>query len=209
MIVTDLRKRHHRLTALFLQGQEDPVLLDTETLLMEGIRVGQELTQEELAELQDRSDRNRAYEKALYLLEYRPHSRQELLTKILREYAEEAANEAVERVAELGLLNDEQYAADLAEEFLNRKGYGVHRARQELIRRGIDRDLTEQALNGVETDPEARLIAMITKKYNPIPTDRKGVEKVIAAMVRRGYEFSQVRHALQQIAEIEVEEPWQ
>ncbi|MBR4868032.1 MAG: RecX family transcriptional regulator, partial [Clostridia bacterium] len=47
------------------------------------------------------------------------------------------------------------------------------------------------------------------KKYKPIPTDPKGVQKVVAAMVRRGYEFSQVRHALQQLAEIEVEEPWQ
>ncbi len=209
MIVTDLRKRRHRLTALFFQGREEPVLLDTETLLLAGIRVGQEVSEEDLSALQEKSNRNRAYEKALYLLEYRPHSRQELLNKVLREYPEEAALEAVERVAELGLLNDEQYAADLAQEFLNRKGYGVHRARQELMRRGIDRDLIDTVLQNTESDPEAQLIQIITKKYKPVPTDRKGVEKVIAAMVRRGYEFSQVRHALQQIAEIEVEEPWQ
>lgn len=207
MTVTDMRKRRHRLTALFLDGEA--VLIDTETLLLSGIRVGQELNEEALAELQDQSNRNRAYEKALYLLEYRPHSRKELLTKILREYPEDCANEAVARVAELGLLNDEQYAADLAQEFLNRKGYGVHRARQELNRRGIDRDLADRVLANTETDPEAQLVQLIQKKYRPIPADRKGVEKVVAAMVRRGYEFSQVRHALQQLAEIEVEEPWQ
>lgn len=207
MTVTDIRKRRHRLTALFLDGE--PVLIDTETLLLSGVGVGQSLTAEELEQLQHRSNRNRAYEKALYLLEYRPHSRQELFQKILREYPEDAVWEAVERVNELGLLNDEAYAADLAEEFLNRKGYGMHRARQELLRRGIDRELAEQVLSDTETDPETQLIEIITKKYKPIPTDRKGVEKVIAAMVRRGYEFSQVRHALQQIAEIEVEEPWQ
>ena len=207
MIVTDIKKRRHRLTALFLDGEA--VLIDTETLLLSGIRVGQALSEEELVVLQDQSNRNRAYEKALYLLEYRPHSRQELLTKILREYPEDAANEAVQRVDELGLINDEQYASDLAQEFLNRKGYGVHRAKQELLRRGIDRDLIDQVLCETETDPETMLMQLITKKYKPIPTDRKGVEKVIAAMVRRGYEFSQVRHALQQLAEIEVEEPWQ
>jgi regulatory protein len=207
MTVTELRKRRHRLTALFLDGEE--VLIDTETLLLSGIRVGQTMSEEELEQLKDRSNYNRAYEKALYLLEFRPHSRQELLTKILREYPEEAAMQAVRRVDELGLLNDEAYAADLAEEFLNRKGYGIHRARQELARRGIDRDLIEEVLSAVETDPEEQLRNLIRKKYKPLPTDRKGVEKVIAAMVRRGYEFSQVRHALQQLAEIEVEEPWQ
>jgi regulatory protein len=207
MTVTELRKRRHRLTALFLDGEE--VLIDTETFLLSGIRVGQTMSEEELEQLKDRSNHNRAYEKALYLLEFRPHSRQELLTKILREYPEEAAMQAVTRVDELGLLNDEAYAADLAEEFLNRKGYGIHRARQELARRGIDRDLIEEVLSAVETDPEEQLRNLIRKKYKPLPTDRKGVEKVIAAMVRRGYEFSQVRHALQQLAEIEVEEPWQ
>jgi regulatory protein len=206
MIVTDMRKRRHRLTALFLDGQE--VVLDTETLLLAGIRVGQTITEDQLEQLKEESNHNRAYEKALYLLEFRPHSQKELLTKILREYPEDAAMQAVKRVDELGLLNDELYAADLAEEFLNRKGYGVHRARQELARRGIDRDLIEQVLSAVETNPEEQLMNLIRKKYKPIPTDRKGVEKVISAMVRRGYEFSQVRHALQQLAEIEVEEPW-
>ena len=207
MTVTDIKKRRHRLSALFLDGEA--MLLDTETLLLAGVRVGQTLSEEELEELQTRSDHNRAYEKALYLLEYRPHSRQELFTKILREYPQQAATEAVERVAELGLLNDEQYAADLSEEFLNRKGYGVHRARQELTRRGIDRELADSVISQTECDSQTILMNLIAKKYNPLPTDRKGVEKIIAAMVRRGYEFSQVRHALQQLAEIEVEEPWQ
>ncbi len=209
MIVTDMKKRRHRLTALFLDGQ--PVMIDTETLLLSGIRVGQELSEEQLEELQERSNLNRAYEKSLYLLEYRPHSRQELLTKLLREYPPDAANHAVDRVDELGLIDDRQYARDLAEEFLNRKGYGLRRAQMELTRRGIDRDLATQVLEEIETDPQEQLMALITKKYKPIPTDRKGVEKVIAAMVRRGYEFSQVRSALQQIAdqEIEVEESWQ
>jgi len=203
-----MQKRRHRLTALFVDGQ--PVLLDTETLLLQGIRAGQTITPEDLAVLQDASDRNRAYEKALYLLEYRPHSRQELLTKVLREYPESAAVQAVERVTELGLIDDAAYAADLAEEFLNRRGYGIHRAKMELLKRGIDRDLAQQVLSEVDTDPLAQLTEIIAKKYRPLPTEPREVQKVVAAMVRRGYEFSQVRQALKQLSEeIEVEEPWQ
>ncbi len=208
MIVTDIQKRRHRLTALFLDGQ--PILIDTETLLLSGIGVGQTISEGELADLQERSQYNRAYEKALYLLEYRAHSRQELLTKILREYSPQATNAAVERVAELGLIDDNAYAADLAAEFVTRKGYGMHRAQMELQKRGIDRELAAQVLAEIEVDPVAQLTELITKKYCPIPTDPKGIQKVVSAMVRKGYEFSQVRQALKQLAEeIEVEEPWQ
>ncbi|MBR6548883.1 MAG: regulatory protein RecX [Clostridia bacterium] len=208
MIVTDIQKRRHRLTALFLDGQ--PTLIDTETLLLSGIGVGKELSQQELADLQERSQYNRAYEKALYLLEYRAHSRKELLTKILREYPPAAAESAVARVTELGLIDDTVYAADLAEEYVIRKGYGVHRAQMELQKRGIDRDLATAVLSEIQTDPIAQLTELIPKKYHPIPTDPKGVQKVVSAMVRNGYEFSQVRQALKQLAEeIEVEEPWQ
>ncbi len=208
MIVTDIQKRRHRLTALFLDGQ--PILIDNETLLLSGIGVGQTISEQELSDLQERSQYNRAYEKALYLLEYRAHSRQELLTKILREYPPQATHAAVERVAELGLIDDEAYAVDLAEEYLVRKGYGVHRAQMELQKRGIDRDLAAQVLAEIAVDPIAQLTELIPKKYHPIPTDPKGVQKVVSAMVRNGYEFSQVRQALKQLAEeIEVEEPWQ
>ena len=106
MIVTELRPRRHRLTALVLAGVDQPIPVDTETLMLSGVGVGDDLSQDQLDELLDRSQRNRAYEKALYLLEYRAHSRAELLQKVRREYPLPAAEEAVERVAALGLIDD-------------------------------------------------------------------------------------------------------
>ena len=58
MIVTELKKRRHRLTAMYLDGE--PIEIDTETLLLSGIRVGDVLSQEQLTELQERSEMNRA-----------------------------------------------------------------------------------------------------------------------------------------------------
>ena len=75
MEITALEPRRHRLVQLFLDG-EPAVKLDEETAA--SLRPGQQLSDEELHELIARSDAARAKEKALYLLEPRPHSKREL-----------------------------------------------------------------------------------------------------------------------------------
>ena len=117
MFVTALEPRRKRLTALFLDG-ELAAKLDSETLLQSGLRIGMELDDEELYRLIQRSDAHRAQEKALYLLEHRSHSKKELADKISRTAGREAAERAAERMEELGLVNDAQYARNLAEELL-------------------------------------------------------------------------------------------
>ena len=119
MLVTALEPRRKRLTALFLDG-ELAAKLDSETLLQSGLRIGMELDDEELYRLIQRSDAHRAQEKALYLLEHRSHSKKELADKISRTAGREAAERAAERMEELGLVNDAQYARNLAEELLRR-----------------------------------------------------------------------------------------
>ena len=132
MLVTALEPRRKRLTALFLDG-ELAAKLDSETLLQSGLRIGMELDDEELYRLIQRSDAHRAQEKALYLLEHRSHSKKELADKISRTAGREAAERAAERMEELGLVNDAQYARNLAEELLQRKRFAARRAEYELL----------------------------------------------------------------------------
>lgn len=206
MTVTQLRPRRHRLTAVYLDGGETPVLLDTETLLQVGLQVGDTLNEEEWVALQNRCRRSRAYEKALYLLEYRAHSRAELLQKIRREYPAEAAAEAVERVAALGLLDDEAYARDYARELFETKRYGARRVALELRRRGIDGDIIQRVLDEQTSDPVVELVDLIRKRWPVLPADRRKLAKLSASLVRRGYEYDQVRQALRQLIQTEFED---
>ena len=135
MLVTALEPRRKRLTALFLDG-ELAAKLDSETLLQSGLRIGVELDDEELHRLIQRSDAHRAQEKALYLLEHRSHSKKELADKISRTAGREAAERAAERMEELGLVNDAQYARNLAEELLQRKRFAARRAELSSCKRG-------------------------------------------------------------------------
>lgn len=60
-------------------------------------------------------------------------------------------------VAERSMLNDELFAESVVRGY-TRKGYGAARIRQELTRRGIDRDTAEAA---TEPSPdEAQMLAL-------------------------------------------------
>jgi len=84
--------------------------------------------------------------RAAKLLSYRPMSCGELKRKLVMKGEEEnAANDAVEYLAELGYLDDEQYARDVVTHYA-RKGYNVWRIKQELIRHLVPRDFHDDAL---------------------------------------------------------------
>ena len=74
MLITAAEERKKGLTALYIDG-EYVVSVDSLTFAGSVFRVGSEITDEQLYELIRLSDVNRAKEKALYLIEYRPRSR--------------------------------------------------------------------------------------------------------------------------------------
>lgn len=192
MEITALEPRRHRLVQLFLDG-EPAVKLDEETAA--SLRPGQQLSDEELHELIARSDAARAKEKALYLLEHRPHSKRELEDKLARTVGREAAGQAAGRMEELGLIDDADYARRLAEE-LARKGFAAPRIRQELLRRGIGRELAAQEAERAAAAPEDALHSLIERRFARQLGEEKGRRRAVAALQRMGYRWEEIRSAL-------------
>ena len=192
MEITALEPRRHRLVQLFLDG-EPAVKLDEETAA--SLRPGQQLSDEELHELIARSDAVRAKEKALYLLEHRPHSKRGLEYKLARTVGREAAGQAAGRMEELGLIDDADYAHRLAEE-LARKGFAAPRIRQELLRRGIDRELAAGEAERAAAAPEDALHSLIERRFARQLGEEKGRRRAVAALQRMGYRWEEIRSAL-------------
>ena len=102
-----------------------------------------------------------------------------------------------DRMEELGLVDDEDYARRLAQE-LARKGYAAPRTAQELARRGIDRDLARAAAQEAVSDPGESLRALIARKYARRLGDEKGRRQTVAALQRLGYRWDEIRSALRE-----------
>ncbi len=203
MELTAAEPRRKSLTQLYLDG-EAAVKIDTETFLRSGLKPGDQISDEELHELISASDRRRAREKALYLLEHRSHSKKELTDKIARTAASrEAAQAAADRMEELGLLDDEAYARDLARELFTRKRYGAMRVKQELRLKGIDPELIDELLEEYEDEETAleNLRAVLERKYAGWEEDEKVRRRAFAALQRLGYSYDLIRRAMRDVDE--------
>lgn len=194
MELTAAEPRRKSLTQLYLDGEPGPKI-DTEVFLLSRLRPGDCLTEEELQGLVERSDARRAREKALYLLEHRAHSKRELVEKIARTAAsQEAAQAAADRLEEIGLVDDGAYAESYARELFVRKKFGARRVRQELARKGIDREIIDQMLAQYEDQDVGENIAQVLERRYPLwGEDEKTRRRAVAALQRLGYSYEQIR----------------
>ena len=201
MIVTDLRRdASGRYTVTFDSGETLRSSLEAVTDAQ--LYVGRELDADAFEELRRSSSKALDRQKALELLSRRPYSRRELRDRLLRAgMSEERAEECLDWLDERRFLDDAEYAGAVARHYAA-KGYGAGRVKSELRRRGIGRDLAEEALEELPGNTEM-LDAFIARRLRD-PNDRDSVRKIGAALFRRGYSWEEIRAALRRFhSEIE------
>ncbi|MCH5191144.1 MAG: regulatory protein RecX [Oscillospiraceae bacterium] len=163
-----------------------------------------DINEDELTELLSAVGFRRAYNKGLDFLSRRPYGKKELIRKLCEKgHEKEAAEKACERLLELGILNDEEYARILAEELFERKGYGKKRINQELVYRGIDREIAQNAVDALDNDAVKRIILVVRKKYLNKLDDEKGKRRAVDGLMRLGYSYSDIKTALSSLTEFE------
>ncbi|MDO4269686.1 MAG: regulatory protein RecX [Eubacteriales bacterium] len=136
-----------------------------------------------------------ALDAAARQLSYRALSAKLLRDKLLEKgHDEEAVGYALAWLAERKLLNDAAFAESVVRGCA-RKGYGEMRIRQELTRRGVGREDAEAALRTFSPD-RARMLALLDKRLHGDVSDRKEVDKAVAALQRRGFSWADIREAL-------------
>ena len=113
-------------------------------------------------------------------------------------------------MAQLGLVDDESYARRWAAMLWREKKYGPRRIRQSLMQKGFDRALVDQVLEEMEDsfageETAEQLENLIRRKYARFLADGdpKGRNKTVNALLRLGYDYDQIRTALQNFMEIE------
>ena len=196
MILRSLKqKSSERVTLVLEDGEEIPSTLGVVTELR--LYAGKDLDEAELKLLRDRTALATARDHALLLLSQRMHSQKELRDKLIRKgESAEAADAAIDWLADHGYLDDESFAKAVVRHY-SAKGYGAQRIRSELSRRGISRDLWDEALEEI-SEPEGQIDAFLQKRLKD-RNDRKEVQKLSAALLRRGYSWEEIRAAFQRI----------
>lgn len=177
-----------------------------------GLVSGDEINEEELTAFEEAAGSRRAFNSALNSLDYRDHSEKEIRAKLLRKHDADYVDEAVEKLIELDLVNDERYAENYARELFERKKFGKMRIKSELRAKGISADIANAAVEELfeeeEPDNVQRIVDIIGKRYYNRMNDEVGRKKVFSALQRMGYSFSDIREAMSKFSDDEYYEDY-
>lgn len=199
MKITEIQKQK---TYYAVSTEEGVFEIDGELLRHYRLQEGMECDGDTLLELHQKSRFRRAYRRACYLLDERDYSYSMMYQKLMRTYQDrELCNSVMQQLVQCGSINDRRYAERLAEYLVVSKRYGIFRARQEMLRRGLEKNLVEDALDGWEDAAEENIPAVLEKKYARYltdPKDWKAREKVVAGMARLGYNYRDVKAAIEE-----------
>lgn len=202
MTITDIVPKRKGLSALYIDG-EFALKIDSETIIASRFSVGSRIDDRQLKELIDSSNEKRAKEKALWLISYRDHSKKELENKVRRSADDSSAKKAVERLEELGLVDDEKFARSYANRLINVKHLSVKGAKYKLCEKGIDRQLADEILEEFDPDPREHIRIIIEEKYIKSLSDEKGRRRTVSALQRMGYGWSDINSVLSDYIEEE------
>ena len=189
------------------RGKKIHLLLDDEYQITTDIdfwaehyfKDGTEITQEEWESLTDSIYYKKAVDKCYDLLSRRDHSVKELKTKLLRTVDEKNADKAIEKMLELGYLDDEKYARNLVKYLAQTRNMSKNHIKQEMFKRGIPNEIINLVMDDYEFDNVSCVVDLILTKYRNKLNNEDGNKKVIASLMRKGFSYSDIKNAFYRI----------
>lgn len=208
-----------KITALVVQKhntQRVNVYLDGEfafglaRIVAAWLQLGQELSEEKIAQLRAEDAREAAYQKALNFLSYRPRSEAEVRRNLQsHDLLEATIKYVIERLKNSGLLDDARFA----QMWVNNRSELRPRSRRalahELRQRGVDAQEIEQSLEGIDEEAAAYQAALKqSRKFRSLQW-QDFRQKLYRFLAQRGFGFeviSTVTHRVWQEIQDAMEE---
>ena len=163
------------------------------------IKDGTEIDEEQWQELVSLINCNKAVNKCYDLLSRRDHSVRELKSKLLRTVDEASADFAIEKMLELGYLDDEAYAEKLLIYLTENKKMSGAFIKQEMFKRGVPSSIISNLLEDVELDNVSNIIDLLNTKYRNKLNAENGREKVTASLMRKGFSYGDIKSAFSEL----------
>jgi regulatory protein len=146
--------------------------------------------------------KDRLMNRAGRLLARRLYSCGEMRLKLLPFANEQEVDATLTRLKELNLLNDNNYAYNLALFQIAKQGWGPVKALRSLLRHKVAPEVAQAAIEQVrhEESDESALARYLDKIFrkSPAPQNRKDLVKLINRLRRRGFEEDTIFNILRQ-----------
>ena len=180
------------------------------------LKVGRELSDGELEELQEESQFGKLYMRALEYCLRRPHSVKEVRDYLWRKtqpalrkrqtgmnnpvvYSERVASRVLRKLQQKAYVDDEAFARWWVENRQLSKGVSRRKLTAELRSKGVHADIIAQTLEKTDRTDEQELRKVIAKKHRRYAGDR---QKFVQYLVRQGFSYDGVVSTLNDVEEV-------
>lgn len=201
--ITALRfqKRNKNRVNVYIDGQFAFGLAAIEATRL---RVGQTLSDDDVARLRMRDEVERAYERALNFLSYRPRSEAEVRRNLRKknvEEEEEVVEEVTGRLTRAGLLNDQEFARYWVENRLQFNPRGARALRHELREKGVPASIITDTLMGFDEEVAARKVAQAGARRLAHLEPRDFRRRLEGYLARRGFSYVMIGPLVEEMLE--------
>lgn len=196
MKITDIKqqvKRADRYSIYF--DEKYKFSLSELELLNQGLRIGQEFSKEELAELKQKAVLDKGYDRCLNLISKRPRSEWELQDYLKRkDYDQEEIESILNMLSDRGYVDDTSFARRWIENRRLLKATSKRRLRQELRQKQIADDIIDITMQEDDTDERDILRDLVERKRKQ--TRYQDDLKLMQYLSRQGYNYDDIKSVL-------------
>ncbi|HET8992141.1 MAG TPA: RecX family transcriptional regulator [Candidatus Saccharimonadales bacterium] len=162
-------------------------------ILKNGIKIGQELSPEELKGLKQISAQDKLYARTLKLVAARPKSEWEVTNYLSQKDASPALiKDILNKLSELGLIDDYKFAEMYIRDITHHSPASRRKILSKLKQKRVKEEAIEQALQGIAGNDQSALDKLIETKHRKYPDKMK----LMAYLSRQGFSYPDIKSAL-------------
>lgn len=174
-----------------------------------GVKVGRELGEDELAELETESQFGKLYSRALEYSLMRPHSVREVRDylwkktrdrrgkegNVIQGYSPALAERVLIKLQQKLYVDDERFAKWWVENRNVTKGTSLRKLTSELRAKGVSGEIIDAMLSVSGRDDRQELAKIVAKKRTRYPDD----QKLMQYLARQGFDYEAIKQALRPV----------
>ncbi len=184
---------------VYLDGKLTIKLL-AETALKEGLKIGQEITNNQLEKLTGVNHYQRCYNAAVRFLGYRPRSEAEIKQRLQRHgYDADDIEKTLAKLKEQGLVDDIAFARYWRE---NRETFSPRSRRltkMELKRKGLSSDVIEQVISEIDEKDSAYRAALSRARRLSLNDYQIFRQRLGSYLGRRGFNYGIIKEIIERV----------
>ena len=200
MIVSDIQEFDKKRCKVYIDGEFAFILYKGE-LRDYAIKIGCEIPNESYSEIMETLLPKRCKLRAMNLLQKKDYTEKQLRDKLKEGfYPAEIVDEAIDYVKSFRYLDDERFARDYIAYHMPMRS--KNRISQDLTSKGIDKEIIVSVLDELYSEANSdveleQVKKLLTKKhYVKDQADYKEKQKLMAFLLRKGFQISEIRKAL-------------